>query len=288
VGRSLLLVFREGGTMPELPEVETVRRGLEKLILGKKISNIDIRYPKMIKTDLQEFQKEMPGQVIQSMGRRGKYLLFHLSDKVLISHLRMEGKYFYYPGQVPERKHAHVLIHFEDGGTLVYEDVRKFGTLELLAPELLDSYFISKKLGPEPTEKDFELGRFKLALKKSKKPIKSHLLDQTLVAGLGNIYVDEVLWRAKVHPSRTSNSLTAQEARKVHDETINVLGQAVEKGGSTIRTYTNAFGEDGTMQEFHQVYDKAGQACSRCETIIEKIQLGGRGTHFCPKCQRRK
>ena len=274
--------------MPELPEVETVRRGLEKLILGKKISSIEIRYPKMIKTDLHAFQKEMTGQVIQTMGRRGKYLLFYLSDKVLISHLRMEGKYFYYPDQVPERKHAHVLIHFEDGGTLVYEDVRKFGTLELLAPELLDSYFISKKLGPEPTEKDFDLGSFKLALKKSKKPIKSHLLDQTLVTGLGNIYVDEVLWRAKVHPSRTSNSLTAQEARKVHDETINVLGQAVEKGGSTIRTYTNAFGEDGTMQEFHQVYDKAGQACSRCETIIEKIQLGGRGTHFCPKCQRRK
>ena len=274
--------------MPELPEVETVRRGLEKLILGKKISNIEIRYPKMIKTDLNQFQKELPGQVIQSMGRRGKYLLFNLRDKVLISHLRMEGKYFYYPDEIPERKHAHILVHFEDGTTLVYEDVRKFGTMELLAPELLDSYFISKKLGPEPTDQDFDLGRFKLALKKSKKPIKSHLLDQTLVAGLGNIYVDEVLWRAKVHPSRTSNSLTAQEARKVHDETINVLGQAVEKGGSTIRTYTNAFGEDGAMQEFHQVYDKVGQACSRCETIIEKIQLGGRGTHFCPKCQRRK
>ena len=274
--------------MPELPEVETVRRGLEKLILGKKISNINIRYPKMIKTDLPEFQKEMPGQVIQSMGRRGKYLLFYLSDKVLISHLRMEGKYFYYPDQVPERKHAHVLIHFEDGGILVYEDVRKFGTMELLAHELLEAYFVSKKLGPEPTEQDFDLGRFKLALKKSKKPIKSHLLDQTLVAGLGNIYVDEVLWRAKVHPARISQSLSSQEARKVHDETIKVLGQAVEKGGSTIRTYTNAFGEDGTMQEFHQVYDKTGQACSRCGAIIEKIQLGGRGTHFCPKCQRRK
>lgn len=274
--------------MPELPEVETVRRGLEKLILGKKILNIEIRYPKMIKTDLNQFQKELPGQVIQSMGRRGKYLLFNLRDKVLISHLRMEGKYFYYPDEIPERKHAHILVHFEDGTTLVYEDVRKFGTMELLAPELLDSYFISKKLGPEPTDQDFDLGRFKLALKRSKKPIKSHLLDQTLVAGLGNIYVDEVLWRAKVHPSRHSNSLTAQEARKAHDETIKVLGQAVEKGGSTIRSYTNAFGEDGTMQEFHQVYDKAGQACSRCGSTIEKIQLGGRGTYFCPKCQRRK
>ena len=274
--------------MPELPEVETVRRGLEKLILGKKISSIEVHYPKMIKTDLEEFQKELPGQVIQSMGRRGKYLLFHLTDRVLISHLRMEGKYFYYPDQVPERKHAHILIHFEDGGTLVYEDVRKFGTMELLAPKLLEAYFVTKKLGPEPTEQDFDLARLKLALKKSKKPIKSHLLNQTLVAGLGNIYVDEVLWRAKIHPFRSSNSLSSQEARKVHDETIKVLGQAVEKGGSTIRTYTNAFGEDGTMQEFHQVYDKAGQACSRCGAIIEKIQLGGRGTHFCPKCQRRK
>ncbi|EIF35868.1 MULTISPECIES: DNA-formamidopyrimidine glycosylase [Streptococcus] len=273
--------------MPELPEVETVRRGLEKLILGKKISSIEIRYPKMIKTDLDEFQNEVPGQEIQSMGRRGKYLLFYLTDKVLISHLRMEGKYFYYPTNVPERKHDHIFIQFEDGGTLVYEDLRKFGTMELLAPELLDAYFASKKLGPEPTEQDFDLGRFKRALKRSKKPIKSHLLDQTLVAGLGNIYVDEVLWRAKVHPSRLSNSLTAQEARKVHDETIKVLGKAVEKGGSTIRTYTNAFGEDGTMQEFHQVYDKTGQSCSCCGTVIEKFQLGGRGTHFCPNCQRR-
>ena len=274
--------------MPELPEVETVRRGLEKLILGKKIVSLDIRYPKMIKTDLDQFQRELPGQVVKSMGRRGKYLLFYLTDKVLISHLRMEGKYFYYPDQVPERKHAHVLIHFEDGGTLVYEDVRKFGTMELLAPELLEAYFLSKKLGPEPTEQDFDLEIFRGALKKSKKPIKSHLLDQTLVAGLGNIYVDEVLWRAKVHPASPSQSLTRAEATAIHDQTIAVLGQAVEMGGSTIRTYTNAFGEDGTMQEFHQVYDKTGQACSRCGAIIEKIQLGGRGTHFCPKCQRRK
>ena len=159
--------------------------------------------------------------------------------------------------------------------------------MELLAPDLLEAYFVSKKLGPEPREQDFDLQVFQVALSKSKKPIKSHLLDQTLVAGLGNIYVDEVLWRAQVHPSRLSQTLTAEEASAIHDQTIAVLGQAVEKGGSTIRTYTNAFGEDGTMQDFHQVYDRTGQACSRCGTIIEKIQLGGRGTHFCPQCQRR-
>ena len=273
--------------MPELPEVETVRRGLEKLILGKKISSIEVHYPKMIKTDLEEFQKELPGQVIQSMGRRGKYLLFHLTDRILISHLRMEGKYFFYPDQIPERKHAHVFIRFEDGGTLVYEDVRKFGTMELIAPELLEFYFNSKKLGPEPTKKDFDLLTFEKALKKSKKPIKTHLLDQTLVVGLGNIYVDEVLWRAKVYPAKSSQTITKKEARAIHEQTISVLEQAVDMGGSTIRSYTNAFGENGTMQELHQVYDKAGLACSRCGTIIEKIQLGGRGTHFCPRCQRR-
>ena len=273
--------------MPELPEVETVRRGLEKLILGKKISSIEVHYPKMIKTDLEEFQKELPGQVIQSMERRGKYLLFRLTDRVLISHLRMEGKYFFYPDKIPERKHAHMLLHFENGGTLVYEDVRKFGTMELLAPELLESYFISKKLGPEPTKKDFDLLNFEIAIKKSKKPIKTHLLDQTLVVGLGNIYVDEVLWRAKVYPAKSSQTITKKEARAIHEQTISVLEQAVNKGGSTIRSYINAFGENGTMQELHQVYDKAGLACSRCGTIIEKIQLGGRGTHFCPRCQRR-
>ena len=160
--------------------------------------------------------------------------------------------------------------------------------MELLKKEQLDSYFLSKKLGPEPTELDFHLLPFATALRKSKKLIKPYLLDQTLVAGLGNIYVDEVLWRAQIHPARPSQTLTADEVTAIHDQTIAVLGQAVEMGGSTIRTYTNAFGEDGTMQEFHQVYDKTGQACSRCGAIIEKIQLGGRGTHFCPKCQRRK
>ena len=118
--------------------------------------------------------------------------------------------------------------------------------------DLLDAYFLSKKLGPEPSEQDFDVQVFQAALSKSKKPIKSHLLDQTLVAGLGNIYVDEVLWRAQVHPARLSQTLTAEEATAIHDQTIAVLGQAVEKGGSTIRTYTNAFGEDGTMQDFHQ------------------------------------
>ena len=272
--------------MPELPEVETVRRGLEKLILGKTIQSVEVKYPKMIQTDRDAFRQDLPGQEIRAMGRRGKYLLFYLTDLVLISHLRMEGKYFFYPDEVPLRKHAHVFFHFTDGSTLVYEDVRKFGTMEVLIPELVDSYFLAKKIGPEPTEADFKAPAFQAALKKSKKPIKSALLDQKLVAGLGNIYVDEVLYRAKVHPARLGQSLTAREAKAIRKETIAVLAQAVEKGGSTVRSYSNAFGEDGTMQEEHQVYGKTGQPCLRCGTPIEKIQLGGRGTHFCPHCQK--
>ena len=204
----------------------------------------------------------------------------------MISHLRMEGKYLLFTDQVPVNKHFHLFFTLDDGSTLVYQDVRKFGTMEVLTPELVDSYFLAKKIGPEPTEVDFKEPAFQAALKKSKKPIKSALLDQKLVAGLGNIYVDEVLYRAKVHPARLSQSLTAREAKAVRKETIAVLAQAVEKGGSTIRSYSNAFGEDGTMQEEHQVYGKTGQPCLRCGTPIEKIQLGGRGTHFCPHCQK--
>lgn len=132
--------------MPELPEVETVRRGLEKLILGKTIQSVEVKYLKMIQTDLDAFRQDLPGQEILAMGRRGKYLLFYLTDLVLISHLRMEGKYFFYPDEIPLRKHAHVFFHFTDGSTLVYEDVRKFGTMEVLIPELVDSYFWRKKL----------------------------------------------------------------------------------------------------------------------------------------------
>ncbi len=132
--------------MPELPEVETVRRGLEKLILGKIIQSVEVKYPKMIQTDLDAFRQDLPGQEIRTMGRRGKYLLFYLTDLVLISHLRMEGKYFFYTDEVPLRKHAHVFFHLTDGSTLVYEDVRKFGTMEVIIPELVDSYFLAKKL----------------------------------------------------------------------------------------------------------------------------------------------
>ena len=272
--------------MPELPEVETVRRGLEKLILGKTIQSVEVKYPKMIQMDLDAFRQDLQGQEIRSMRRRGKYLLFYLTDKVLISHLRMEGKYLFYPDAVPERKHAHVFFEMTDGGTLVYEDVRKFGTMELLRKDQLEAYFAARKLGPEPTEVDFLLSPFAAALSRSKKLIKPYLLEQILVVGLGNIYVDEALWRARIHPARSAASLKPAEVKRLREQIIEVLQLGIEKRGSTIRTYRNALGEDGTMQDFLQVYGKTGQPCARCGSPIEKIKLGGRGTHLCPHCQK--
>lgn len=272
-------------TLPELPEVETVRRGLNRLVKGKVISKVEVTYAPMVKTGADAFCQDLLGQEILDVDRRGKYLLIYLTDHVLISHLRMEGKYNFFADQVPANKHFHAFFTFIDGSTLVYQDVRKFGTMELLGKADVEAYFISRKIGPEPTEEDFDLEEFAKKLAKSRKPIKSHLLDQSLVAGLGNIYVDEVLFRAQVHPAQTSNHLSAEQVADLRQATIAVLQLGIEKGGSTIRTYKNALGMDGTMQDYLQVYGKTGQACPRCQTEIVKIQLGGRGTHFCPTCQ---
>ncbi|EHI75312.1 formamidopyrimidine-DNA glycosylase [Streptococcus criceti] len=273
--------------MPELPEVETVRRGLEGLIVNKKIVSVDVRVPKMVKTDLDTFKMNLPGQTICAMRRRGKYLIFDLGAQVLISHLRMEGKYLLFPDEVPNNKHFHAFFTLNDGSTLVYQDVRKFGTFELLAKSAEEAYFVKKKIGPEPTKEDFKLAPFERAVLSSHKPIKPLLLEQKLVAGLGNIYVDEVLWAAKVHPERQPPSLKKAEIKRLHDETIRILQLGIRKGGSTIRTYRNALGEDGTMQKYLQVYGRTGKPCPRCGTEIQKVKVGGRGSHYCPKCQKK-
>lgn len=273
--------------MPELPEVETVRRGLERLILGCTINKVTIHYPRLVVSDREEFAAALTGAKLLVMKRRGKYLLFDFGMKTMISHLRMEGKYLLFPTeQVPDNKHFHAFFELDNDQTLVYQDVRKFGTLELVATADLLGYFTKKKIGPEPVKKDFAYAPFERVVLASKKLIKPHLLDQSLVAGLGNIYADEVLWAARVHPQRSSKSLKKSEIKRLHTEIIRILQLGIDQGGSTIRTYRNALGQDGQMQDFLQVYGKTGQACSRCGQAIVKIQVAGRGSHFCPKCQK--
>lgn len=271
--------------MPELPEVETVKRSLADLIVGRKILEIEATYPRMVLTGFNKLKARLEGQTFRKVSRRGKYLIFALDTDLVISHLRMEGKYRLEPLEAVLGKHDHLSVRFRDC-QLVYQDVRKFGTWELISPDQLEGYFQKKKLGPEPTKADFNYQTFSQKLQHSAKKIKPYLLEQTLVAGLGNIYADEVLWRAKIHPATASDHLTERSKRMLHEQIIAVLQRAIDLGGSSVRTYQNALGKSGKMQEELQVYGRQGQPCSRCGHEICKIKLSGRGTHFCPICQK--
>jgi formamidopyrimidine-DNA glycosylase len=273
--------------LPELPEVETVRKTLENLVLNKTIENISITWPKMIKgpSEINQFIDALKDQTIKEIGRRGKFLIFYTSDYSLVSHLRMEGKYAVYPKDEPYDKHTHVIFHFTDGTDLRYKDVRKFGTMHLFkkgtefeAPPLID-------LGPEPFSEDFTLDYLSQRLQRTNRKIKPTLLDQKILVGLGNIYVDEALFRSKIHPETIANTLNKEQLQKLHQEIINTLSEAVQKGGSTIRSYINSQGEIGMFQLELFVYGRKGESCKDCGQDLEKTVVGGRGTHFCPNCQ---
>ena len=274
--------------MPELPEVETVRKGLEKLVLKATIESVEVYWDRIISGPIEtaEFKRILMGEKIMEFDRRGKYIIIRFNQWALVSHLRMEGKYEVEESAAPLKKHTHVVFHLADGRDLRYLDVRKFGRMTL-AP--IGEEFTAtgiRLLGPEPTVETFDEATFYKTLQTKKRAIKPLLLDQKIVAGLGNIYVDEALFLAKIHPLRTANSLQKIEVSKLHEAIIKVLGDAVEAGGTTIRTYQNALGEAGSFQVNLSVYGKKGLPCVRCGTPIEKIKVAQRGTHFCPMCQR--
>ncbi len=277
--------------MPELPEVETVRKGLERLVVGKTIDTVTVLWPRIIELpEVPLFQAFLSGQEIIGVQRRGKFLILKLTDFDLVSHLRMEGKYEYFPSAQTaiQDKHTHVIFQMQDGSQLQYRDVRKFGRMALVPKNQSSEYKGIKQLGPEPLSHDFDKIAFQEALKKKTMAIKPLLLNQKIVVGLGNIYVDESLWLASIHPERLASSLTERETSLLYESIITVLGQAVEAGGTTIRTYANALGEAGTFQVSLQVYGQTGQPCTRCQTPIQKIKVAQRGTHFCPTCQKNK
>ncbi|MGK0551035.1 DNA-formamidopyrimidine glycosylase [Enterococcus faecalis] len=272
--------------MPELPEVETVRRGLEQLVVGKMIQEITVLWPKIIEApEVELFQQKLLGQTIEGIARRGKFLIFKLSYSDLISHLRMEGKYEVHQQNDAIAKHTHVIFTFTDGSQLRYLDVRKFGRMVLVDKDQGKNYRGILALGPEPIPEMFKLHEFQNGLKRHHKAIKPLLLDQRLVTGLGNIYVDEALWQAQIHPEQPANTLNVAETEKLYQAIIDVLARAVEAGGTTIRTYLNALGEAGKFQLLLNVYGQTGQPCPRCQTPIVKTKVAQRGTHFCPHCQ---
>jgi formamidopyrimidine-DNA glycosylase len=273
--------------MPELPEVETVRRTLQQLIVGKQIQKVTVRLARIIQyPEPEPFSHALVGQTFREVGRRGKFLRFILDDLALISHLRMEGRYGVYDSTEPLESHTHVIFHFEDGTELRYKDVRQFGTMHLfqLGSELERAPLL--KLGVEPLDAEFTFTVFKKLITNRSTKIKPLLLNQEHIVGIGNIYVDESLFRARIHPERTANSLSGAELKRLHGAIVDILTQAVEAGGSSIKSYVNGQGEMGMFQQQLHIYGRKDEPCSACGRPIEKIVVAGRGTHYCTRCQK--
>ncbi|MFA6281916.1 MAG: DNA-formamidopyrimidine glycosylase [Candidatus Omnitrophota bacterium] len=266
--------------MPELPEVETIKRELEKAVLGKKITKVSVINPKVIKEPSpKEFQKEIAGATIKNILRKAKLLIFELSNsKFLAIHLKMTGQLIY-PGK--NSKLTRIIFHFSDGKTLDFNDGRLFAELRLVR-DWQKLKFI-QSLGPEPF--DLPLEKFEAMLGAKKTKIKPLLLDQTFVSGVGNIYANEALFRAKIHPTRPANSLSSKEKELLFTELKETLKEAIKCKGSSVDDYVQLSGETGTYAKYHKVYDKENKPCLRCKTLIQRISLGGRGTYFCPHCQ---
>lgn len=272
--------------MPEMPEVETVRRTLLPLIKGKTIKEVTVWYPKIITGDAKEFARQLTGKKIENIDRYAKYLLIRLSDNLtIVSHLRMEGKYRLVKINTKKDKHDHVQIIFSDNSALRYNDVRKFGRMQLIKTGTEKEKTGIGKLGAEPNSAAFTVSYLQKGLARKKKNIKNTLLDQSVVAGLGNIYVDEVLWETKIHPLSMANSIPDTKVAELHDNINSMIELAIAERGTTVHTYLDANGKTGGFQKMLQVYGHKGEPCMRCGTPLEKIKVNGRGTTFCPKCQ---
>jgi formamidopyrimidine-DNA glycosylase len=272
--------------MPELPEVETVKRILEKEVTGLTIVKAEVLYPRLIQTDLSSFKSEIAGRKITSLSRKGKYLIFHLSGSyALLVHFRMEGKFFHLPS-LEENLNKHVSLYFtmDDGTYMIFNDVRKFGVMYLYKEEELAGCEPLSKLGQEPW--DIKDPQYLLDCYKGRKTMmKEALLDQSVISGLGNIYADEVLFRTRTNPFMAAEDLNLEQAQKIVEVASSVLTEAIANHGSTIRTYHPAQGMNGGMQGFLQAYGHEGQPCPKCGCRMEKRYVGGRGTTYCPSCQ---
>lgn len=274
--------------MPELPEVETVRRTLEQLVVGKTVERVSVHLPRIIRepVDVEAFAAVLQDETIRKIGRRGKYLLFHFDHWVMVSHLRMEGRYSVLPQSVPAEKHTHVVFHFTDGSDLRYRDVRQFGTMQLVRPKDVPVKTTVGKLGPEPLSQEFTVLWLQDQLTRRRARLKPLLLDQSFIAGLGNIYVDEALFQARLHPERSASSLSRGEIRRLHAAIQKTIRKAIEAGGASVRSYVNGEGEMGMFQLQISVYGRQGEPCPVCGNPIQRIVVAGRGTHICGHCQR--
>ncbi|MBP5407709.1 MAG: DNA-formamidopyrimidine glycosylase [Bacilli bacterium] len=273
--------------MPELPEVETVKEALKRKVLNKKIKDVKIHYSKIIEYPTNdEFIKKLIGETITDIKRRGKWLMFESNNYYLLSHLRMEGKYNYKKASDELGKHEHVEFIFDDDTSLRYQDTRKFGRMYLYSKEGIESKAPLNELGLEPWDEKLDSKYLKEIYKNKKKEIKSVLLDQGIITGIGNIYADEILFLSKVNPYKKACDLKDKELNSIIENTKKVLEAAIKDGGTTIKSYTSEEGVHGRFQQNLYVHQRKDEECKICGTKITKVVIGGRGTYYCKKCQK--
>lgn len=272
--------------MPELPEVENVKNSLNRQVQNKKIIAVVINYPNIIEYPSKElFEKEIINETIINIKRRGKWLLFELNHYYLLSHLRMEGKYHIRNVDDQYSKHEHISFTFENNEQLRYQDTRKFGRMHLIEKDDLYKRKPLSELGLEPWDELLTVSYLKEKLKNKKLPIKTTILDQSIITGIGNIYANEILFLSNIYPLKPSNKVNDNELQIIIDNTKEVLEKAIKLGGTTIRSYESSEGVHGNFQDSLYVHGKQNELCSKCSDKIVKIQVNGRGTYYCPSCQ---
>lgn len=282
--------------MPELPEVETIRRSLEAVLPGIEIAELGLFRPEVVAwPGMEEFTGFFPGKVWGRPGRRGKYLLLEVADRVLVVSLRMTGQLVFLPGPAGDGgdglwahglpPHTHILWCLAGGARLRFTDQRRFGRVYLVPRERVEELTPVGKLGPEPLDPDFTPQRLGQILAGRHRPVKALLLDQSLVAGIGNIYADEILFAAGISPLRSAAEVGPEETVRLHWAAREILDEAIARRGTTVRNYQDGHGQAGGFQECLAVYGRGGEPCRRCGGPLRHLRLGGRGTCYCPCCQ---
>lgn len=273
--------------MPELPEAETLARGIRPHLLGRTVRTVEVHHADVLRTDPRSFARAMVGRTVEGVGRRAKNLVFRLApDGVLVVNLGMTGWLSVrgIPGHdPPPATHPAVTFLLDGGARLVYDDIRRFGTLEFFDDEEWRER--EARFGPEPLDARYTARRLAADLGASRSPVRNWLLDQRRVAGVGNIYANEALFFAGVHPARPAREVDDGEARRMHRALRRILRRAIDAGGTTIRNYRSAEGERGRFVQSLEVYGREGEPCSRCTTPIERVVLANRSAFFCPRCQ---
>lgn len=271
--------------MPELPEVETVKEALKKEVLNKVITDVKVYYDKIIEYhSIDEFKSKIKNQRIIDVKRRGKWLLFELNDYYLLSHLRMEGKYFFKDMPSTLSKHEHISFILNNNKQMLYHDTRKFGRMYLLNKKEAFKVKPLNELGKEPFDKSLNVSYLKEKLKNKEIPIKTVLLDQSIITGIGNIYDDEILFMCKINPLTKGKDISEQELENIINNTRKVLTKAIKLGGTTIKSYTSSEGVHGRFQNELLIHTK--KICPICQNKVTKIKINGRGTYYCENCQK--